>query len=173
MHRGLGTYPRWAGDDGAIYLNIAGREPQGVIPAAEADWAAGDLAARLRALGGSEPADTPNADNLPPAVEVYRPAALYSTVRGVAPDLLAICTRPGWRPSALIGRGSPWVHTGAAAMDAACELPSGLFVIYDPHNPIGGQELTGATIYDMVPTLLALLDQPIAARLRGRALIKD
>ena len=164
----------WAGDDGAIYLNIAGREPQGIIPAAEADSAAANLSARLRALGGSEPADAPpNAADLPPAVEVYRPAALYATVRGVAPDLLAICTRPGWRPSALIGRGSPWVHTGAAPMDAACESPSGLFVIYDPHNPSGGQELTGATIYDMVPTLLALLGQPIPARLRGRALIEE
>ena len=57
-------------------------------------------------------------------------------------------------------------------MDAACELSSGLFVIYDPHNPSGGHELTGATIYDIVPTLLALLGQPIPARLRGRALIE-
>jgi len=146
----------WAGDDGALFLNIVGREPQGIIPAAEADSAAENLARRLRTLSG---------------VEVYRPAALYASVRGVAPDLLVVCTQPGWRPSALIGRGSPWVHTGAAPMDAACESPSGLFVIYDPHNSSGGQELSGATIYDIVPTLLTLLGQPIPARLRGRALI--
>jgi predicted AlkP superfamily phosphohydrolase/phosphomutase len=164
----------WAGDDGAIYLNIAGREPQGIIPAAEADLAAANLSARLRALGGSDPADAPaNPTALPPAVEVYRPAALYATVRGVAPDLLAICTRPGWRPSTLIGRGSPWVHTGSVPMDAACESASGLFVIYDPHKQRDGQELAGATIYDMAPTLLALLGQPIPARLRGRALFEE
>jgi predicted AlkP superfamily phosphohydrolase/phosphomutase len=155
----------WAGDDGTLYLNIAGREPQGAIAEAEADLAAANLSARLRALGSESP-------DLPPAIEVYRPSALYATARGVAPDLLAICTRPGWRPSPLIGRGSPWVHTGTAPMDATCESSSGLFVIYDPHNPRGGQELTGATIYDMVPTLLALLGQPIPARLRGRALIE-
>lgn len=163
----------WAGDDGAIYLNIAGREPQGSIPTAEADSAAANLAARLRALHDSAPTDAPpNAAELPPAVEVYRPAALYATVRGVAPDLLVICARSGWRPSAQIGRGSPWVHTDTMPMDAACESSSGLFVLYDPHNSSSGRELTGATIYDMVPTLLTLLGLPIPARLRGRALIE-
>jgi predicted AlkP superfamily phosphohydrolase/phosphomutase len=148
----------WAGDNGALFLNIVGREPQGMIPAAEADSAVENLATRLRTLSG---------------VEVYRPATLYASVRGVAPDLLVVCTEAGWRPSALIGRGSPWVHTGAAPMDAACESSSGLFVIYDPHNPSGGHELAGATIYDIVPTLLALVGQPIPARLRGRALIEQ
>ena len=163
----------WAGADGAIYLNIAGREPQGAIPAAEADSAAANLSARLRALGSGDLADPPpNGDDLPPAVDVYRPAALYSAIRGVAPDLLAVCTQPGWRPSALIGRGWPWVPTSAVPMDAACESPSGLFVIDDPHNRNGGQEQTGATIYDIVPTLLTLLGQPIPSRLRGRALIE-
>ena len=139
-------------------MNIVGREPQGIILAAEADSTTENLATRLRTLSG---------------VEIYRPTALYATVRGVAPDLLAVCTQPGWRPSALIGRGAPWVHTGAAPMDAACESSSGLFVIYDPHNSSGGHELSGATIYDIVPTLLTLLGQPIPARLRGRALIEE
>lgn len=148
----------WAGDDGALFLNIVGREPQGIIPAAAADSVAENLAERLRTLSN---------------VAAYRPAALYSTVRGAAPELLAVCTQPRWRPSALIGRGSPWVDTGTAAMDAACESSSGLVVIYDPHHPGGGRELTGATIYDIVPTLLSLLGQPIPARLRGRALIEE
>ena len=58
-------------------------------------------------------------------------------------------------------------------MDAACESSSGLFVIYDPHNLSDRHELTGATIYDIVPTLLALLGQPIPSRLRGRALLEE
>ena len=58
-------------------------------------------------------------------------------------------------------------------MDAACDSPSGLFVIYDPHNLGHGRELIGATIYDIVPTILTLLDQPIPARLRGRALLEE
>jgi arylsulfatase A-like enzyme len=56
-------------------------------------------------------------------------------------------------------------------MDSACESPTGFFIIYDPRNLGGGQELEAATLYDIAPTLLALLDQPIPPRLRGRALI--
>jgi predicted AlkP superfamily phosphohydrolase/phosphomutase len=164
----------WAEADGAIYLNISGREPHGAIPSANADAAAENLAARLRALAGPDTANPPSAlGDQPAAVEVYRPAGLYAATRGVAPDLLVVCAQPGWRPSELIGRGSPWVATGAAPMDAACESPSGLFVIYDPHNLGGGRDLAGATIYDIVPTLLAQLDQPIPARLRGRALLEE
>ncbi|HEU5097952.1 MAG TPA: alkaline phosphatase family protein [Roseiflexaceae bacterium] len=163
----------WAEADGAIYLNIAGRDAQGAIPSAQADAAAEDLAARLRALPGPASTNAPHVTGeQTPALEVYRPASLYAATRGIAPDLLAVCTQPGWRPSDLIGRGSPWVDTGATPMDAACESPSGLFVIYDPQDLGGGRELAGATIYDIVPTLLALLDQPIPARLRGRALIE-
>lgn len=163
----------WAEADGAIYLNVAGREPHGVIPSANADAAAESLAARLRALAGPDTADVPGAPGeRSAAIEVYRPAGLYAAARGIAPDLLVVCTQPGWRPSALIRHEPAWVSTVAAPMDAACESPSGLFVIYDPHNLGGGRDLAGATIYDIVPTLLALLDQPIPARLRGRVLLE-
>ncbi|MEO7913612.1 MAG: alkaline phosphatase family protein [Roseiflexaceae bacterium] len=164
----------WAGDDGSLFLNIIGREAQGIIPAADADSAIENLAARLRTISSSAPAHAMmTTADIRPAVEVYRPATLYATVRGAAPDLLAICTQAGWRPSALIGRGSPWIHTGAAPMDAACESSSGLFVIYDPHNSSNQRELAGATIYDIIPTILTLLGQPIPSRLRGRALIEE
>jgi predicted AlkP superfamily phosphohydrolase/phosphomutase len=161
----------WAGGDGAIYLNVAGREPQGAVPAAAAEQALANLATRLRALAGPDPLvrDTGAA----PAVEIYRPAALYAAARGVAPDLLAICQAPGWRPSATVGRGETWAGTSAATIDAACESPTGLFVIYDPSNLGGGRELEAATIYDIVPTLLSLLGQPIPARLRGRSLLES
>jgi predicted AlkP superfamily phosphohydrolase/phosphomutase len=162
----------WAGDDGALYLNIAGREPQGAIPAAEAEQAASDLAARLRALVGPKAAQDQPSLAVTAAVEAYRPAALYTAARGVAPDLLALCVRPGWRTSPLVGRGATWISTNAAPMDAACESPTGFFVVYDPGNLGGGRELESATIYDIVPTLLALLGQPIPPRLRGRALIE-
>jgi predicted AlkP superfamily phosphohydrolase/phosphomutase len=163
----------WAGEDGAIYLNIAGREPQGAIPAADVERVADDLSARLGALQAAEPASAlASAADPQPAVKVYAPAAPYSLGRSLAPDLLAVCTRPGWRPSALVGQGSPWAHTGDVPMDAAYESPSGLFVIYDPHSPGDGRELAGATIYDIVPTLLSLLNQSIPSRLRGRAIIE-
>ncbi|HEX9439657.1 MAG TPA: phosphodiesterase, partial [Roseiflexaceae bacterium] len=93
--------------------------------------------------------------------------SLYAATQGIAPDLIAICARPGWRTTATVGRGSIWVGAGEARLDAACETPDGFLVLYDPRNLGGGRQLDEATIYDIAPTLLELLAQPIPSRLRG------
>jgi predicted AlkP superfamily phosphohydrolase/phosphomutase len=158
----------WAGEAGAIYLNVAGREPLGSIPANGAERARTELAERLRALADPDGQ---------PALEVHRPEALYATTQGVAPDLIAVCARPNWRTTAAIGLGSVWVGSrpsprqdSAARMDAACETPDGFLLAYDPRNLGGGRQLDDATIYDITPTLLALFGQPIPARMRGRVI---
>jgi predicted AlkP superfamily phosphohydrolase/phosphomutase len=159
------TTRAWAGDNGAIYLNVAGREPQGTVAPGAVEQAIADLRERLRALGlpGAPPGK-------PAPVEVYRPSVLYGAARGVAPDLLVVSPQPGWRPSNVVGYGRPWVSAREAAIEAATESPSGFVAIYDPHHPQEGRELGEATIYDIVPTLLALLGEPVAPRLRGRVL---
>jgi predicted AlkP superfamily phosphohydrolase/phosphomutase len=157
----------WAGEAGAIYLNVAGREPLGSIPASELESARVELAERLRALVDADGHS---------ALEVQRPEALYVTAQGVAPDLIAVSTRPGWRTAATLGAGV-WAETRAvrrynasAWLDAACATPDGFLLVYDPHNLGGGRQLDDATIYDIAPTLLALFGQPIPARMRGRVI---
>ena len=105
-----------------------------------------------------------------PALQVFRPNALYSATQGVAPDLLALFSQPGWRTNSFVGHGRNWLSTRSTAMDSAYESPNGFLILYDPRNPGGGRELDGATIYDVVPTLLALFEEPIPARSRGRVL---
>lgn len=151
----------WADDNGAIYLNVAGREPQGTIPPDQAEQVRRGLAERLLTL-----ADHTGV----PALEVYRPEALYTTTQGVVPDLIVACARPGWRTTALVGQGAVWLDTRAARMDAASETSQGFLVIYDPHNLGGGRQIDDATVYDVVPTLLNLLGLPIPARLRGKVI---
>jgi predicted AlkP superfamily phosphohydrolase/phosphomutase len=161
----------WAGDDGAIYLNVAGREPQGTVPPGEAEAAIASLRSRLHAIAPppGQPSDTP-------IVETHHPPARIDAGYGVAPDLLAICTRPGWRPSPAVGRSQIWTTTHTADLDAACESRLGFVAVYDPlaaeAATDGGRELGEASIYDLVPTLLTLLGEPAAPRLRGRALIE-
>jgi predicted AlkP superfamily phosphohydrolase/phosphomutase len=158
----------WAGEGGAIYLNVAGREPLGSIPAGEAARARAELAERLRAL--VDPAGQP-------ALEVYRPEALYAAAQGVAPDLIVVSAQPGWRTTAVVGLGSVWVgghsalgQDSAARLDAACETSDGFLLVYDPRNLGGGRQLDDATIYDIAPTLLALFGQPSPARMRGHVI---
>jgi predicted AlkP superfamily phosphohydrolase/phosphomutase len=151
----------WADDAGAIYLNVAGREPLGAIPAEQAEQARRELAERLRALVDKNGAQ---------ALDVYRPEVFYAATQGVAPDLIVACAQPGWRTTAIVGRGSVWADSRAAELDAAYELPHGFLVIYDPRNLGGGRRLNEATIYDVVPTLLTLLGQPVPPRLHGQVI---
>jgi predicted AlkP superfamily phosphohydrolase/phosphomutase len=151
----------WAGEAGVIYLNVAGREPLGTIPADQAEQVRARIAERLRAL------TTP--DGLP-ALEVYRPETLYRATQGVAPDLIVACTQPGWRATARIGQGGIWVRARAARLESACETPEGFLILYDPRNLGGGRQIDDLRVYDIVPTLLSMLGQPVPARLGGDVL---
>ncbi|HEX5688984.1 MAG TPA: alkaline phosphatase family protein, partial [Roseiflexaceae bacterium] len=75
----------WAGDGGALYVNIAGREPHGIVPTDQAEHVRAQLIERLRALR------TPDDE---PMLEVYRPEVLYPVRQGVAPDLLVVGAQP-------------------------------------------------------------------------------
>jgi predicted AlkP superfamily phosphohydrolase/phosphomutase len=158
----------WAGEGGSIYLNVAGREPLGNIPADQLDSARAELANRLRALVDSDGR---------PALEVHLPETLYAATQGITPDLIAVSARPGWRTTATVGRGDVWVRTraderqdAAGRLDAAYETSDGFLLVYDPRNLGGGRQLDDATIYDVVPTLLALFGLPAPARLRGQVI---
>jgi predicted AlkP superfamily phosphohydrolase/phosphomutase len=151
----------WAGDAGTIYLNVVGREPQGAVPSDQADAARARLADQLRAL------QTPNGM---PALNVYRPETLFAARQGVVPDLLVACAQPGWRTTADVGLGSAWRSARSSAIDAAGDTSEGFLIMYDPHGLGGGRVLDDATLYDFLPTLLNIFDQPIPARFRGRVI---
>lgn len=158
----------WAGPEGAIYLNLAGREPQGIVPPAQAEALLAELSRRLGAL--RVPLG-PQANQ--PCLTAHLPAALYAAAEGVAPDLVALFSVPGWRTSPLVGHPQPWITCLDSPLDAACASDHGLLVLYDPLNPHAGQAIEGATIYDVLPTLLALCQATAPVRGRGRALYSD
>lgn len=155
----------WAGSNGALYLNLAGREPQGAVAPEQAQALLASLAERIAAL--RPPTAVPLEG---PTFEAYRPAALYAATQGVAPDLQVLGVRPGWRASSGVGQRATWLTARADPLDAAYESQRGLVAIYDPRHPGGGRELEGATIYDILPSLLALFGLKPPPRARGQAL---
>lgn len=68
------------GSDGQIFLNVQGREPVGVIPAAEYEAFVADLETRVRAML--------NAKGQPLNPAVCIPRQIYGETRGVPPDLI-------------------------------------------------------------------------------------
>ncbi|GAB4448997.1 MAG: alkaline phosphatase family protein [Chloroflexi bacterium OHK40] len=145
---------------GRIFLNVRGREPEGLIApeAYEAERAA--LAADLTAL--------PGPDGAPLGNRVFTPQQLYRKVRGVAPDLLVYVGDLGWRAIGSIGGEGLFTPDNDTGPDDANHAQHGLLIFHDPARPTGGRRLDGLSLYDVLPSLLARYGLPAPPDLRGR-----
>ena len=145
---------------GRVTLNVAGREPAGIVPPERLEAELTELAMRLEAI--TDPAGRPLGS------AVYRPEAIYREVRNVAPDLLVYFGPLTWRSVGSVGMGAVWTFENDLAPDDANHSPFGIMIVHDPRHPGGGRRLADQRIYDVAPTLLEWLDLPVPGGLRGR-----
>jgi predicted AlkP superfamily phosphohydrolase/phosphomutase len=141
-----------------VFLNVEGREPEGVVPAADYERVRDDLAARLAAI--------PDEQGRPLATRVYKPEEIYEQVAGVAPDLIVIFGDLLWRSVGTIG-GEEGIHTfeNDTGPDDANHAQDGLWIATG-----AGVEARGsldAHLLDIAPTVLELLGLPVPAEMRG------
>jgi predicted AlkP superfamily phosphohydrolase/phosphomutase len=136
-----------------VFLNVRGREPEGIVPPEEAPALAARLAAALDDVRG-------------PHGEVWRnqvatPAALYRSVRGVAPDLIAIFDELSVRPIATIGTDAVHALRDDRDADACNHDMYGIFACAGPGVTARGR-IDDCEIHDVGATVLRLfgLDKP-------------
>jgi len=149
------------GHFGSLRLNLAGREPRGVVAPEDAERVLARLEERLRALR------TPGPNPKPLVVAVHRARELYPGPHAeILPDLL-FETDPAWAVRADPGR------------DVLVQIPPGQGGLPD-HDRRGilvvagggvraGSTPARASILDVAPTALALLGQPAYRGMQGRA----
>jgi predicted AlkP superfamily phosphohydrolase/phosphomutase len=145
---------------GRIFLNVAGREPQGVVRPEHYE------AERLELIEKLEAITDPDGRNIGTAA--FRPEDVYAEVNGVAPDLIVYFGDLGWRSVGTVGLDSIWTFENDTGPDDANHAQHGIFVAHDPSSPAGGRELSDLSIYDVAPTILTLLGYQVPAGLRGR-----
>ncbi len=147
---------------GRIFMNVRGREPEGIIPVVEYERERTALAERLRAMLGP--------DGQPLGNRVFAPQQLYRSVRGVAPDLIVYFGDLAWRAVGTVGSGELYTTENDTGPDDANHAQYGMMIAYDPQYPGNGRQLEGAQIYDVLPTLLARYGLKGPAGLRGKVL---
>jgi predicted AlkP superfamily phosphohydrolase/phosphomutase len=147
---------------GRVFLNVKGREPQGVIPLAEYERERSHLAEQLEALLA------PNGQPL--GVKAFKPQQIYQKVRGIAPDLIVYFDDLAWRSVGSVGMESIYTTDNDTGPDDANHAPYGMMIFYDPKQPRSGQEITQAQLYDILPTLLSRYGIPAPIGLRGKIL---
>ena len=148
------------GYHGRVTLNVAGREPSGVIRPERYEAELADLAARLEAI--------PDAAGQALGSTAFRPEVIYREVRNVAPDLLVYFGPLSWRSVGSLGMRAVWTFENDLAPDDANHAQHGILVVHDPLRPGGGRRLGDQRIYDVAPTLLGYLGLASPEGLRGR-----
>ena len=143
-----------------VFLNVAGREPQGIVPPEEYEHRVEELKCRLETMRGP--------DGAPLGTRVLRPREIYRNVRGTPPDLLVYLGDLRWRAVGLVGVEELFTSGNDTGPDDANHATDGIFVFGDGPDR-GGRELAGLQLLDVAPTVLACMGLPIPEDMQGRA----
>ena len=145
-----------------VFLNVEGREPEGLVPQADYERVRDELKQQLEALGDENGA--------PIGTMAHKPEDLYSEQRGIAPDLLVYFGDLAWRSVGGVGTGTIHVFENDTGPDDANHAPGGMYLLAAPGIAAGaGAE---RDIRDIAPTILELLDEPVPAEMEGRSLLR-
>lgn len=145
---------------GRLFINVKGREPEGVVNPADYETFRDELAAKLEAL------TDPDGRNI--GTRVFKPEETYPVVNGVAPDLIVYFGDLNWRSLGSIGNPTLWSFENDTGPDDANHAQHGLFILYDPDHPGNGREFQGAHVMDIAPTILNKLSVEIPQDFEGR-----
>jgi predicted AlkP superfamily phosphohydrolase/phosphomutase len=144
-----------------LFLNVAGREPEGTVSPDEYERVRTELKEKLEALGDDA--------GRPLGTLAHRPEDLYPEAKGVPPDLLVYFGDLYWRSVGQVGTSRVHVFENDTGPDDANHAFEGLYVLAgDGVEPGPGPE---RDLRDIAPTILALLGEEIPAEMEGRSLI--
>ena len=146
-----------------IFMNVEGREPQGIVKASEVESLRNELKAKFEALVD------PDGVNI--GTTVYRPEEVYHEVNGVPPDLIVYFGDLFWRSVGTVGHGSIYTFDNDTGPDDCNHAQFGIVIKHDPavDEGVGGRELSGLQLMDMAPTILKQLGVPVPADMQGKA----
>ncbi len=147
---------------GRCFINVKGREPQGVIDPTEYERFRDELVEKLKALVDHQGAHM--------GTMAYKPQDIYRKVNRVAPDLLVIFGDLRWRSVGSVGHTDIYTFDNDTGPDDANHAQEGMYIYTHPSLPAQGRT-SGPTLYDVAPTILKMLGENIPADMIGRSLI--
>jgi predicted AlkP superfamily phosphohydrolase/phosphomutase len=146
-----------------VFLNVAGREPNGTIAPEDYEKLRDELIAGLTAI--------PDENGKQIGTQVFRPEELYKEVRGVAPDLIVYFGALFWRSVGSVGNGKIHTFENDTGPDGANHAENGIFLFRPANGRLPeGRRIDGLGIMDITPMILQLFGLPVPADMEGKAL---
>jgi len=149
----------WGGYHARIFINVKGREPQGVVPPEEYESFRRKLIEELKSIRG------PNGEEW--KTEVYTPEELYPDGIANYPDLTVYFDDLYWRSAGTIGHNTLYLPENDIGPDDAVHSKYGIFIFYDPQRKVG-KMIRDVSILDVAPTILKVMGFPVPAGVEGK-----
>jgi predicted AlkP superfamily phosphohydrolase/phosphomutase len=151
----------WGGYYARIFLNVKGREQDGVIPREQYESARGELRQKLMQIRG------PNGETF--KNKVFTPEELYGEPIGDKPDLMVYFDDLYWRSAGTIGHDSLYLSENDTGPDDSVHWYDGIFILYNKRKN-KHTKLERMSIYDVAPTILDIMGMQIPSDMQGRVI---
>ena len=148
---------------GRLFLNVQGREPEGIIPAADYESVRDDLIAKIEAMVDHE--------GNPMGNKAHKPEDLYGVQNGVAPDLIVIFGELRWRSVGSLGHGSTYTFENDTGPDEANHAEHGILIMNNAPGQATGEK-SGMHLWDVHSTILDLFGMQPAQGALGTSVLK-
>jgi len=148
----------WGGYYARLFLNVEGREPQGIIKPEDYERERDLLIDRLKAVRGpkGEAWET----------RVIKPNEYFDEVRGDYPDLMVYFDDLFWRSAGTLGYETKYLLENDTGPDDAVHAQEGMYIFYDPRRRASRRQ--AIDILDVAPTVLDAMGVPIPADMKGK-----
>jgi predicted AlkP superfamily phosphohydrolase/phosphomutase len=145
-----------------LSINVAGREPEGVVAPGDYVRVREEIKRKLEALGDEE--------GRPIGTVAHRPEDLYpGGASNVAPDLIVYFGNLAWRSLGRVGECGVHAFENDTGPDDANHAPEGLYLLAGPSvEPGPGRE---RDIRDIAPTILALMGHRAPSAMEGASIV--
>jgi predicted AlkP superfamily phosphohydrolase/phosphomutase len=144
-----------------LFFNVKGREPEGIVPAAQVP--------ALTEKIGRELGEVRRPDGQPLLPDLRIPAKIYREVRGDAPDLMIYFGNLKWRSAGTLGHGSLFLQENDTGPDDSVHSFDGVIAVADRQRAAPGR-LPQQVGMDIGPTVLRMLGVDPPAKMQGRAI---
>lgn len=130
---------------GRLFINVKGREPEGVIPKDDYEKFRDELAAELE--------ETTDEHGTNIGTKTFKPEEIYRATNNIPPDLLVYFGDLDWRSIGTIGNATLWAHENDTGPDDANHSQFGIYIASDGTGKSERRE--GLHLMDVAPTVLA------------------
>lgn len=152
---------------GRLFVNVRGREPQGIVPPEEVEALKRELTEKLEALEDEQ------GNNI--GTRVLRPEKLYPRSEGIPPDLIVYFGDLSWRSMGTVGGPDRSIHTyeNDTGPDDANHAQDGIFILSSKERMRSGTkgpgEQSGLLMQDCAKTFLELQGVTPSSTIGGKA----